>query len=261
MSPFLWSRTLDAFFHVQKCGRSFARRAESAHSRTLQSIQLFLFQSKTRFIHHRIRIKFPSYVLYALHHIPLPSSQVEADAREMSSDHFTLFMNDLNRLIMELVNSPYNEEKMGGIMVIGMRSLLSVWSACIHSMLCLFCCSFAVWKLVSLCLSCSARPLDRFITTIYSNLVMNSCFPLHTLPHLASLQCRRIHRSPVRRERDQDHSVRQLPAHGVSATNPQCRSGHSRGRREGARYITEIFGGCIDFLNEQIFYGKIFFFE
>jgi hypothetical protein len=37
----------------------------------------------------------------------------------MSSDTFTKFMNDLNRLIMELVNSTHNEEKMGGIMVIG----------------------------------------------------------------------------------------------------------------------------------------------
>ena len=37
----------------------------------------------------------------------------------MPSDQFTRFMNDLNRLIMELVNSPQNEEKMGGIMVIG----------------------------------------------------------------------------------------------------------------------------------------------
>ncbi len=44
---------------------------------------------------------------------------VEAEAREMSSDNFTKFMNELNRLIMELVNSTHLEEKMGGIMVIG----------------------------------------------------------------------------------------------------------------------------------------------
>lgn len=48
----------------------------------------------------------------------------------MSSDHFTLFMNDLNRLIMELVNSPYNEEKMGGIMVIGMCALAAQSEMC-----------------------------------------------------------------------------------------------------------------------------------
>jgi hypothetical protein len=47
------------------------------------------------------------------------SPQVEADAREMSSDQFTKFMNDLNRQIMELVNSPQNEDKLSGIMVIG----------------------------------------------------------------------------------------------------------------------------------------------
>lgn len=45
--------------------------------------------------------------------------QVESESREKSSDNFTKFMIELNRLIMELVNSSNVEEKMGGIMVIG----------------------------------------------------------------------------------------------------------------------------------------------
>ena len=49
-------------------------------------------------------------------------SQVEAEAREMSGDNFTKFMNELNRLILELVNSQHVEEKIGGIMVIGALS-------------------------------------------------------------------------------------------------------------------------------------------
>jgi len=48
-------------------------------------------------------------------HLP----QVEAEAREMSSDSFTKFMNDLNRRIFDLVNSQDVHEKMGGINVIG----------------------------------------------------------------------------------------------------------------------------------------------
>ena len=43
---------------------------------------------------------------------------VEGESREKSSDSFTRFMTELNRLILELVNSSNLEEKMGGIMVI-----------------------------------------------------------------------------------------------------------------------------------------------
>ena len=47
-------------------------------------------------------------------------SQVATQAREMSSEHFTRFMNDLtNKHIFELVNSQVVHEKIGGIMAIG----------------------------------------------------------------------------------------------------------------------------------------------
>ncbi len=45
---------------------------------------------------------------------------VEGEAREMNSESFTKYMNDLNRRIFDLVNSSDTHEKMGGIMVIGM---------------------------------------------------------------------------------------------------------------------------------------------
>jgi hypothetical protein len=47
-------------------------------------------------------------------------TQVATQAREMSSEHFTRFMNDLtNKHIFELVNSQVVHEKIGGIMAIG----------------------------------------------------------------------------------------------------------------------------------------------
>jgi hypothetical protein len=41
------------------------------------------------------------------------------EARDMSSEQFTKYMNDLNKRIFDLVNSTDAHEKMGGIMVIG----------------------------------------------------------------------------------------------------------------------------------------------
>jgi FKBP12-rapamycin complex-associated protein len=49
---------------------------------------------------------------------------VESEAREMNSESFTKYMNDLNRRIFDLVNSSDTHEKMGGIMVIGTLPLL-----------------------------------------------------------------------------------------------------------------------------------------
>lgn len=43
---------------------------------------------------------------------------VENEARQMSSEAFTKYMNDLNKRIFDLVNSSNAHEKMGGIMVI-----------------------------------------------------------------------------------------------------------------------------------------------
>ncbi len=44
---------------------------------------------------------------------------VERESREMSSDTFTNYMNDLNKKIFDLVNSSDAQDKMGGIYVIG----------------------------------------------------------------------------------------------------------------------------------------------
>jgi hypothetical protein len=44
---------------------------------------------------------------------------VESEARQMSSEAFTAYMNNLNKRICDLVNSSDIHEKMGGITVIG----------------------------------------------------------------------------------------------------------------------------------------------
>ena len=43
---------------------------------------------------------------------------VEAEAREMSSETFSRFMNELNRRIFDLVSSAESHEKQGGIQAI-----------------------------------------------------------------------------------------------------------------------------------------------
>ncbi len=48
------------------------------------------------------------------------NKKVAAQAREMSSENFSRFMNDLtNKHIFDLVNSSVVAEKIGGIMAIG----------------------------------------------------------------------------------------------------------------------------------------------
>lgn len=59
------------------------------------------------------------------------------EARDMSSEQFTKYMNDLNKRIFDLVNSTDAHEKMGGIMVIGIPNIeLASHSLLDHSWCC-----------------------------------------------------------------------------------------------------------------------------
>jgi len=57
--------------------------------------------------------------------------QVEAEAREMSSEAFKKYMSDVSIRIFEVVNSSKIHEKMGGIQVIGL---------CVHIYMCVYVC-------------------------------------------------------------------------------------------------------------------------